>query len=135
MIDLKFHHIGVATKSIEKEFATFAALGYEKTSELFTDERQKIRGLFIGKEGNPPLELLENVDASGLLTPILKNGIKFYHFAYETEDIEQDYSRIVSSLKAITIVPVVDATYFEKICFLALRNRMIVELVQLRKKV
>ncbi|MDR0664320.1 MAG: VOC family protein [Helicobacteraceae bacterium] len=133
MIDLKFHHIGVATKSIEREFSVFEALGYRKVSETFIDEEQRIRGLFIeGRRGAPALELLEDLDERGPLAAILKNHIKFYHFAYETDNIESDSRKIISSLKAIMIVPIVNATYFEKICFLALRNQALIELVQLK---
>lgn len=41
MENLKLHHIGVATRNIEKEFKTFEMLGYSKVSAIFTEPVQK----------------------------------------------------------------------------------------------
>ena len=131
MNNLKFHHIGVATKNLEKELASFSMLGYIPMSDIFVDNIQKIRGLFIASSDQPCLELLENLDDSGPLTNILSQGIKFYHFAYETENIEKSLADLVQS-GAVIITPITDATYFKKICFVMMRNKMIVELVQLK---
>ncbi len=133
MQGLKLHHIGVATKSIQRELKTFEALGYKPVSDIFEDEIQKIRGLFIEAEGQPALELLENMSPDGPLNSCLKNGVKFYHFTYETKDIEKDLERFVSESRAKVIVPITTAKYFDKICFLMLPNMMMVELVQLKK--
>ena len=43
MDNMKLHHIGVATKNIEREFVIFKKLGYKKSSEVFVDEIQKIK--------------------------------------------------------------------------------------------
>lgn len=129
MDNLKFHHIGVATNNLDKELKHFAKLGYAPVSDIFTDNIQKIRGLFIAADGQPCLELLENVDDSGPLTSVLSQGIKFYHFAYETNDIDATAADMVAN-GATIIVPITPATYFEKICFMMMRNKMIVELVQ-----
>lgn len=130
---MKFHHIGVATKNIDKEFSYFEMLGYRKISVEFVDSIQKIKGVFVEAENQPVLELLENIEAQGPLDACLKAGIKFYHFAYETENIEKDLEYFVKEKKAKIIVPITKATYFEKICFVMLRNMMIIELVQINK--
>ncbi len=131
-INLKFHHIGVAARNIEKEFKTFEKLGYSKCSETFCDEIQKIKGLFIQAPNQPCLELLEGIEENNPIKSHLLKGNKFYHFAYETKDIESDLKYFTEELRAKVIVPVTKARYFEKICFMVLPNMMIVELVQLR---
>lgn len=129
MDNLKFHHIGVATKCIEKELKQFEKLGYKPISDIFVDDVQKIKGLFISAPGQPCLELLENSTDDGPLNGLLNQGVKFYHFAYETNNMEQLVASMVDD-GAFVIVPITKATYFEKICFLMLRNKMIVEIVQ-----
>ncbi|MDE6719635.1 MAG: VOC family protein [Treponemataceae bacterium] len=62
---LKLHHIGVATRDIEKEFETFSKLGYEKCSNIFEDKNQNMKGLFIKAENQPCLELIEAVSVMG----------------------------------------------------------------------
>ena len=95
MENLKLHHIGVATKNIEKEFKTFELLGYSKVSEIFIEPTQQIKGLFISAKNQPTLELLENLTEDGPLTNFLKKRTKFYHFAYTTENIEQDLKNFI----------------------------------------
>ncbi len=130
MNNLKLHHIGVATRNIKKEFEVFKVIGYRQTSDIFIDEIQKIKGIFIEAQNQPRLELLENLHNEGPLTSYLKKGNKFYHFAYETENIEKDFYEFVS-LGAIPVVKITNATYFKKICFFMMKNMMLVELVEL----
>lgn len=40
-----FHHIGVATRSIEREIPIYSLMGYKKESDVFDDPAQGIRGL------------------------------------------------------------------------------------------
>lgn len=126
LCDLPFHHIGIATRGIDKELSVVRRLGYRQSSEIFVDERQGIRGVFVEADGQPRLELLENLREDGPLTSCLAKGIKLYHLAYESKDIETD----VQSIGGHPICPIVSASYFEKVCFLAMPNAMIVELVQ-----
>ena len=126
---LKFHHIGVACRSIERELKYFEILGYRPIGDTFIDPKQSIRGLFITADGQPCLELLENVSDDGPLTGWLTKGVKFYHYAYETNDIEQDVQQLVSN-GAIVVKPITDAVYFKRVCFLMLKNMMLVELVE-----
>ena len=127
---LKLHHIGVATRNIEKELEVFSRLGYRKCSEIFEDEIQHMRGIFITAPNQPCLELIEGVGEENPVKSHILKGNKFYHIAYETKNIEQDLENFVHKQKAKIIVPITKATYFEKICFVLLPNMMIVELVQ-----
>ena len=131
--NLKIHHIGVATRNIEKEFKSFQAVGYKNRGEIFEDPVQKIRGLFIEADNQTRLELLEGLtDDNPLKNHILK-GNKFYHIAYETQNIEKDLKDFIENKRAKVIIPITEATYFEKICFIVMPNMMIVELVQLKE--
>ncbi len=105
MENFKLHHIGVATNNIEKEFETFEKLGYTKVSEVFTEPVQKIKGLFISANGQPTLELLENLTQDGPLTNLLKKRTKFYHFAYITNNIEKDTDMFIKQYNAFVITP------------------------------
>ncbi|GHV07018.1 hypothetical protein AGMMS50229_12960 [Campylobacterota bacterium] len=93
--DMKLHHIGVATRSIVKELDYFAYLGYKPASEEFIDEEQGIRGVFMEAKDQPRLELLENLAHSTTLDGVLAKGNKFYHFAYESDDLTQDIAKML----------------------------------------
>lgn len=127
---LEFHHIGLATKSIEEEFKSYRFLGYVRENALFEDPEQGIKGQFITAPGQPRLELLENLEGSTTLDVWLKNRVKMYHFAYKTANIEQAIN-ILNRNKIRIVTPLKMSVYFKKrICFLLLSPGFLIELIE-----
>ena len=133
MLNLPFHHLGVATKGIERELPIYQSLGYQPCSNIFVDERQKIRGLFIKADTAPTLELLENLEEHGPLDTLIDKGIKIYHLAYVTRQIEKDALRLKEECHAKIFQPIAPASFFAYVCFAMLPNLNMVELVQLKE--
>lgn len=125
-----FHHIGVATRSIDKELSIYTLMGYKRESNIFDDPAQGIRGLFITAKDQPRLELLENLEGSKTLDIPLKRGEKLYHIAYYVQDIEKAVE-IFTRNRAIIVSPLKQSVYFGKrICFMVFPNMMMIELVE-----
>ena len=127
---LEFHHVGVACADVASEAERLAPLGYRMEGERFIDSRQGVRGLFLTGQA-PRLELLEAIDAApGVLTPWLRSGIKLYHLAYETSDLDASIERLRSD-GAKLVVAAVEAVAFagRRVAFLMLPNRMLIELI------
>lgn len=100
MLNLPIHHIGVATRSIEREWLVFEKLGFIKEAG-FVDTTQGVRGEFIIPR-NPHLptyrfELLENLGEKGVLDSYLANNTKMYHIAYESRDIQADLDSLLAN--------------------------------------
>ena len=207
-LNLPIHHIGVATRSIDKEIQLFYALGFVQEGE-FVDETQGVRGVFVipamqtSFESKTPLdslsqssaalpqsattnsptipyrfELLENLKNSTRLDTYLKHHQKLYHIAFATRDIQKDCKAILDSLtlesnkssinlaggggggeiknkatvltphitdtqntstpriqlqKPRLVIPIMNASYFAKLCFIMLPNRLLIELVELKE--
>ncbi len=128
--ELAFHHIGVATKSINKELAIYTLMGYKKEGDFFDDEAQGIRGIFITKKGHPCLELLENLNDSTTLDKQLEHNQKLYHTAYYVDNIEKTMDLFLLN-RAKVISPLKQSVYFKKrICFLMLPNMSMIELLE-----
>ena len=127
---LNFHHIGIASKNIETEEKYYENLGYEKSSEYFIDENQKIRAVFMESSVSPRIELISELRGGGILSSFLKKGIKMYHIAYSVENIESTADELVKNANAMIISQIKDAEYFKRVCFLALPNMQIIELVE-----
>jgi len=129
--ELEFHHIGMATNSIENELTPFRFLGYAREGPAFEDLEQGIRGQFIVAAGQPRIELLENLECSTTLDVWLENRVKAYHFAYKVKDIEE--AIIVFNRNRIrTVAPLKISTYFKKrICFLLLSPGFLIELIEI----
>lgn len=127
---LKFHHIGVACKSVENEFPMFSILGYQKESPWFEDETQGIAGMFIAAEGQPRLELMEEINNSGTLAPHIRSGNKMYHFAYTVSKMDE-MIKALQNTKAKVISSAKLSSYFgTRICFLILPNMYMIELIE-----
>ena len=127
----EFHHIGVATKDIEKEFKNYAILGYSKEDKFDGDTNQGVKGLFITAKNQPRLELLQNLENSITLDFWLNQGVKMYHFGYLVKDIEKAYDVFTTKLRAKVISPMKKSAYFGKrICFLMMNNMFIIELIE-----
>ena len=125
--EFDFHHIGVASKDIEKDLRVFSRLNYTKASEIFEDEEQGIRGVFLEAKGQPSLELLSNLEGYNTVTPMLESGNKMYHFAYFVSDIEKALDTFIKT-KAKIVSPLKQSTYFGKrICFLLLPNMYMIK--------
>lgn len=128
--EMEFHHIGIATRGIDKELSIYTLLGYEKESDFFCDFDQGIRGLFMTRAGSPRIELLENLKDSTTLDKQLKSNQKMYHAGYIVQDIE----KVMTFLKcngAIVISPLKKSAFFGKrICFLVLPNMDMIELIE-----
>ena len=127
---LDFEHIGVAVKNIEKEMKNYLLLGYRQVSDIFEDNTQGIRGVFLAREGHPKLELLENLEGRDTVTKQLESGNKMYHRAYLTKNIEAAVE-LFKVNKAKVISPMVMSTFYKtRICFMILPNMEMIELVE-----
>lgn len=128
--DLEFHHIGVATSNIEREFSCYRTFGYQREDKSFIDKTQGIKGQFIISDNGPRLELLENLPGRNTLDKWIDANIKNYHFAYKIKNFDAMIESIRHKrIRALTKPEV--STYFKKrICFFVLPNKFIIELIE-----
>ena len=82
----EFHHVGVATRSIDNHLAAYEALGYKREGAPFLDPVQGVKGLFLVGSG-PRIELLENLPNTGVLDPWLDRGCQMYHLGFLVDDL------------------------------------------------
>lgn len=127
---LKFHHIGVACKDVEREFPMFSILGYHRESPWFEDETQGIAGMFITAEGQPRLELMEDINDSGTLAPHIKSGNKMYHFAYTVSRMDDMLQTLQKAKAKMISSPQISSYFGGRICFLVLPNMYMIELIE-----
>jgi hypothetical protein len=126
----EFHHIGIATSNIEKEIINYRFLGYRREGMPFEDTLQGIRGQFMVANGQPRIELLENLSGHKTLDMWLQNKSRIYHFAYTVENIEKIVS-VLNQNRIRTISPLKISSYFGKrICFLLFPNLFMIELIE-----
>jgi methylmalonyl-CoA/ethylmalonyl-CoA epimerase len=126
---LTFHHLGVACRDLDDEERVFAALGYRREGDEFHDPVQGVVGRFL-VGGGPRLELLRNDADPGVLSPWLKKGVRFYHVAYEADDLNLRAASLAKSGAKEVVAPVPAVAFGgRRICFYMLPNMTLVELI------
>jgi methylmalonyl-CoA/ethylmalonyl-CoA epimerase len=126
-----FHHIGIATGSIEKTSEFYLSLGFD-ASEQVIDSIQKVKILFLRKKDMPTIELLEPVSEDSPVTKILqKGGVSPYHICYETPGIHESIVELRKN-KFIPLSSPVEAIALDNrlICFLYSEFAGLIELLQ-----
>ena len=111
-----FHHIGIATRSIEKTAKYYLEAGFSMT-ETISDPIQKVKITFLTKGQMPRIELLEPaMDYSPVSQILDKSGTGPYHICYEVDNIEE----AIKDLKKKRFLPL-----FKPVKAVALENRLI----------
>jgi len=130
---MEFHHIGIACKNIETETRHYALLNYHKEGDDFIDPNQGVTGRFL-VGGGPRLELLSQIEGSSTLGPWLNSGIKMYHHAYLTNNMESAINKLVLQ-RARLVTPPTPAVAFNgnNICFLMLPTMSLIELIEMSR--
>jgi len=126
-----FHHVGIATESIERTAALFTEAGYKMTSVIF-DPKQNVNISFLEKRGSPLLELVEPVDEKSPVRNILnKIGVSAYHFCYEVANLDDSVAQLRQKRFMLLVKPV-EAVAFNgrRICFLYHKEAGLIELLE-----
>lgn len=131
----RLHHIGVASRNILADVSFYSLLGYATNGDLREDADAGIKVQFMSAEGQPDIELVQNLVKDGPMTPHLQARRKIFHFAYESDDIAADAQKLIDEQGAVWLVPITmtDSAEMSAWCYLACRNMMILELVQVRR--
>ncbi|MFZ2446300.1 MAG: VOC family protein [Syntrophobacteraceae bacterium] len=127
---LLFHHVGVVCNDLDQEEATLSLLGYSRSGDDFYDPVQSVHGRFLAGQ-DPHLELLMPAEGSGVLSPWLSAGVKLYHLAYETCDLDGAIALLRGQNAKLLVAPVPAVAFGDRrIAFCMLKNRLLVELIE-----
>jgi len=119
--DCKFHHIGLAVKSINMLFPKL---------EPVIDPIQKVKVAFINLQGTT-LELLEPMGANSPIYNNLKNNNKLCHICFEVSNLDNAIKNAQKEKFHVIQKPVpAVALGNRKVCFLFHSDYQIIELLQ-----
>ena len=127
----RFHHIGVAVKSIEKTAEIYRRGGYFVSEKIY-DPVQNVNICWLTKEGMPTVELLEPVDdTSPVCKTLEKNGVTPYHTCYVVDHIDEAVAEL-RKVKYVMVSTPVEAVAIHncRVCFLFNKNVGLIELVE-----
>ena len=89
-MNLKFHHIGIATIDLNEAIKIYQVLGYNFDNKIYEDDKQDVRIAFLKLKNHPLIELVAPLSIDSHLSNIIKKiSSGPYHTCYEVSDIEE----------------------------------------------
>lgn len=129
---LKFHHIGIFVKSINKaEKVLLKTLSLKKTSKIFKDKTLKVKVRFYKDQKNICYEIIEPYGANNPVTgSLIRKTNILNHIAYKTEDLDETIKNLRKQNYLQISQIVYSQAFKKKIVFLLTPLNFIIELIQ-----
>lgn len=126
----RFHHIGVAVRSIERAAATMGRqLGAGSRSEVVHDPVQGVRVCFLPL-GELRIELIEPAAEPSPIDGVLKRGMGLYHVCYEVDDLDAVLARLRAGGATIVSKPKPAAAFDGRRIAFVMAHGLMVELLE-----
>jgi methylmalonyl-CoA/ethylmalonyl-CoA epimerase len=129
-------HIGIAVASVEAGIREWDTLfGYRQASPVVENRRQKVRVVFLAKEGSMPVKLVEPSDPKSPMFSFTRRGGGLHHLCFRCEALDAAISTL-SQGGARTLVPPQPGEAFRdhKIAFLLTSGNLNIELIDTDEK-
>jgi len=126
-----FHHLGIATRSIENCVSIYSKLGYS-ISDIRVEPSQNVKICFLSKEGGPLLELVEPQNNDSPVSNIVKNsGTTPYHTCYQVENLQESLEELEELNFRVLFEPLISEAMDEGLfCYLFSAEIGLIELYQ-----
>lgn len=91
---MKVHHVGYLVKKLERAERDFMRLGYERETDTVYDPIRQV-DISFWKNGDYRIELVSPKTEESVVYELMKTCKNMpYHICYETEDLEEERSRL-----------------------------------------
>jgi methylmalonyl-CoA mutase C-terminal domain/subunit len=131
-LGMRFHHVGVAVRSIEEALQTYIGVfGFERVSDPIEVEHEHVRVCFLRAGSGVMIELVEGVDDESPVRQLLqRTGAGTYHICYRVDDLD----RAIRELRAHRCFPFkrfeVEGQQPRRFAFLLTPDRQLFELCE-----
>jgi methylmalonyl-CoA/ethylmalonyl-CoA epimerase len=129
-------HIGIAVASVEAGIREWDTLfGYRQASPVVENFRQKVRVVFLAKDGSMPVKLVEPSDPNSPMFLFARRGGGLHHLCFRCDALD-DAVRTLKQGGARTLVPPQPGEAFRdhRIAFLLTSGNLNIELIDTEEK-
>ena len=129
-------HISFAVKSLQEGIEYWEnTFGYRQMTEMVFNTRQKVKVVFMSKEGSLTIKLIEPLEGNLSLQNFVNRGGGFHHLCFRCDDIGSSMADLKDK-GLITLVPPQPGEAFNnhEIAFLLARYGMNIELIDTEEK-
>jgi methylmalonyl-CoA/ethylmalonyl-CoA epimerase len=129
-------HICFAVKNLQEGIEYWnTAFGYRQYTAIIENGKQKVRIVFLHKEGSILIKLIEPFDTKESLMNFVNVGGGFHHLCFKCNDIHKQTEELIGKgLKLIVPPEPGDAFNNGEIAFLLAKNRLSIELIETSEK-
>ncbi|MBE0675617.1 MAG: VOC family protein [Bacteroidales bacterium] len=129
-------HICFAVKNLGEAIDYWHRIfGYEQMTEVVENSLQKVKVVFVKKEGSTLIKLIEPVEGNTSLQNFVNRGGGFHHICFRCNDIKATMADL-NSKGLLTLVPPQPGEAFNNhnIAFLLAKHGINVELIDTYEK-
>ena len=129
-------HIGIVVRSLEEGLAQWAELfGYRRHSDIVINTRQRVRVVFLSKEGSLPVKLVEPTAPDSPVFGFARRGGGLHHLCFRCENLKVQIP-VLEAGGAKFLVPPEPGEAFQNhdIAFFLVKNNLNVELIDTWEK-
>ena len=88
-------HVGIAVRSLEQSIERWrTAFGYRQATEVVVNTRQKVRVVFLEKDGSLPVKLIEPSDATSPVHVFAQRGGGLHHLCFRCPSVDAETARL-----------------------------------------
>lgn len=129
-------HIGIVVKSLEKGIKHWERVfGYKQMTRIVNNTRQKVKVVFLKKDGSIPIKLIEPVDEHSTVFKFAKKGGGLHHLCFKCEDLDNELERLKNMGFRIIAGPQPgEAFKNENIAFVYVTHGLNIELIDTEKR-
>ena len=131
----KVEHIGIAVKDLSVSIPLFEKLLNTACYKTEMVESEQVNTAFF-KQGEAKIELLESIDATGVIAKFIeKKGEGMHHIAFDVDDIEAEMKRLEAEGFVLLNEKPKQGADNKLVCFLHPKstNGVLIELCQEKK--
>lgn len=124
-------HVGIAVRSLERSIEHWRAVfGYRQATEIVTNTRQKVRVVFLAKDGSLPVKLIEPTDPTSPVHVFAQRGGGLHHLCFRSPSVDAEVARLEAlGLRIIEPPQPGEAFENEKIAFVYAGDGLNIELI------
>jgi methylmalonyl-CoA/ethylmalonyl-CoA epimerase len=124
-------HIGIAVRSLDQAVRQWeTTFGYRRMTEPVVNIRQKVRVVFLEKEGSIPVKLIEPTNDTSPISDFAKRGGGLHHLCFKCDDLPGELDRMKAlGLRVLAGPQPGEAFEDENIAFVYAGNGLNVELI------
>jgi methylmalonyl-CoA/ethylmalonyl-CoA epimerase len=129
-------HISFAVKNLEEGISYWSRVfGYRQLTNIVVNSLQKVKVVFLGKEGSIPVKLIEPVEGNLSLQNFVSRGGGFHHICFKCSDINEKLNEL-SDKGLLVLVPPQPGEAFNnhEIAFLLARYGLNIELIDTEER-